>query len=358
MGYIFFAKKGGKNMRTALIPIGIAAAIGVAGIVITNVGGSGVYVPATVEMEAAGGTDEKVQTIDDLETILTSPAALRSGAYYENLVGATSDPQPEKGGSNSFGCIATGNYSLKQGSTTQSYTRTLTIAQNEKGCVYRIEIDMTQSVNSVTTTLKQDVLYAISRHGMFTKYNSYHETNGQVGASISYVNDAAMSHRGAWYTLDLSEAHKKEMSGGIPTTEAAAFRYMSMMTCSQIVSAYQSSLLAGISSNNAFFGQVAALIQANRDQFESGKKNYTLDLRKENGLQLTFDLSNAASPTIVLDEDFTMSSVTEKQHQEIRLYHIDNAKVEIIDSGAGDMFDLFGEAIEKMYRAQAASASN
>ncbi|MBE6126856.1 MAG: hypothetical protein E7182_02660 [Erysipelotrichaceae bacterium] len=338
-------------MRKALIPLGIAAAIGVAGVVVSSVGGASGYVPATLELQAAEGTDQKVQKMDELQTFLTSPAVSRTSDYYRGIVGLKTDPEPVAKG-NSFGAVATGNFSAKNGQQQMSYDRTLTIAENERGVIYRYEGTATQSANGVTQTVDQDVLYAVSRHGMFIKYNSYSQTMSGNSASAStaqYINDGIKAHRGQWYTVGISQEHLDEMGKSMPTTPDAYIRYMAMTTCATIASSFESQMYDSIDGNNQFLTMCAGIIEAHQPDEQSKQWNVYDDTMQAD---FAFNIQDPVSPKIKATQNVSSAGTTQVQNQNISLCHLDNIKVEIVETGVGDFFDLFGSAVEAALREQ------
>lgn len=338
-------------MRKALIPLGIAAAIGVAGVVVSSVGGASGYVPATLELQAAEGTDQKVQKMDELQTFLTSPAVSRTSDYYRGIVGLKTDPEPVAKG-NSFGCVATGNFSAKNARQEMSYDRTLTIAENERGVIYRYEGTTTLSANSVTQTVEQDVLYALSRHGMFIKYNSYSQTmtgNSASASTAQYINDGIKAHRGQWYTVGISQEHLDEMGKAMPTTPDAYFRYMAMTTCASIASTFEAQMYDSIDGNNQFLTMCAGIIGAHQLDAQSKQWNIHDDSMQAD---FTFDIHDPVNPKIKATQNISSAGTTQVQNQNISLCHLDNIKVEIVETGVGDFFDLFGSAVEAALRQQ------
>ena len=336
-------------MRKALIPLGIAAAIGVAGVVVSSVGGAGVYVPATLELQAADGTDQKVQKMDELQTFLTSPAVSRGATYYRGLIGAKTDPEPVAKG-NSFGCVATGNYSVKTARQEMSYNRTLTIAENERGVIYRYEGKTTMTADDVTQTVDQDVLYALSRHGMFVKYNSYLQTltgNSASASTVQYINDGIKAHRGQWYTVGISQEHLDEMGKAMPSTPDGYIRYMAMTTCASIASTFEAQMYDSIDGNNQFLTMCAGIIGSHQLDPQSKQWNIHDDTYQAD---FKFDINDPVNPKITATQNISSAGASQIQNQNISLCHLDNIKVEIIETGVGDFFDLFGSAIEAALR--------
>ncbi len=342
-------------MRKALIPLGIAAVIGVVGIVVSTVGGSG-YVPATLTLEGAGGTDAEVKDLETFDKVLSSEGLNRGSAYYSALIGAKEDPEPLKEG-NSFGAIAIGGTQVRQGSNSQTLERTLTIAQNEKGCIYHIDAVVDARADGESSHLDQDLLFAVSRHGMFIKYNNYEQTNSDKESqkTLDVMNKGVKNHRGNWYELSLSEAHQKEAEKGPGTSIDSMAHYMALYTCAMTAASWSSEMLSALDGNAQFFTMCSEIITAYGEEMSKSGNVWTYEQPKY-ATTYKFDLNTPNEPKIHAVQDYSQSGVTQKQTQDISFYHLDNCKVEIVESGAGDMYDLLGSAFEELYREQAKSA--
>ena len=332
-------------MRKALIPLGIAAAIGAVGLSIAAMNGP--FVPATIALDGAGGTDATVTSVADFEGVLASPAASRGSAYYSALVGQAKDPEPVAKG-NSFGATAVGTMTAEQGNLKQTVDRTLKIAQNEKGAIYHIDSRVTESFfGKYTARTEQNALFAISRFGAFTKFNSYSvsDTRAEGDKTAQYITEAITSNRGKWFTVGISEAHLKEMSSASDPMKA-----MVIGTCQSLAASYLANYLNSIDQNNQFFQMTGTFLQAHEAELE--KRGSTATYYDEaQYTRWTFNWSTQAKPRIVADQQYRSGDAAQIQKQDIELCHLDNIKVDIIENGEGDFYDLFGPAISKVIAA-------
>ncbi len=314
-------------MRKAIIPMAIAAVFGLTGVIVYSVG---TYVPETITLEGDGGTDTKVEDLDGAIEAFSVPALSRGAAYYQSLMLMEEDPEPLPEG-NSIGVHVVGNYNYELTGT--SYDRELIIAQNEKGLNYRY--DGWQLVSGTKTTL--DYLVAVSRHGMFVKYNS-HAIANQDGEEVDELQrdlSAGMNNnRGKWFKVDISEAHMKEAA-----ETSDYIRSMVITTCAMVATQYQSQFLNVVETNNGQILELAQIINSAKSSAEQNGKIYRIS---NSNLNAAVNLNNATQPVVVLDSP---TSSKEKQHQDITVCHINNTKVNIIENGQGDFVDLFGDAI-------------
>lgn len=325
-------------MKKAIIPMAIAAAFGLVGVIVYS---TGTYFPATLTLEGAGGTDEQVETLDDVVSAFSSPALARGSAYYQTLMLMDKDPEPLPEG-NSIGVICSGNYDDGHGT---SYSRELTIAQNEQGLIYHY--DGWQKINGTTTTL--DYLMAISRHGMFVKYNKHSIESEKEGNSAEDqlqkdLSTSINKNRGKWIYVGVTEEHMKEVEAAQTTTDPSVYmRAMAVASAEMIATQYQAQFLNVVDTNNAQLLELGQIVAQAKSSAEAEGATYKIN---QADLYVTVNLSNKTTPVLTLTSPFNS---TVKQLQNISLHHINNTKVEIVSQSKGDFVDLFGDAIINYY---------
>ena len=317
-------------MRKAIIPMAIAAIFGLGGVIVYS---TGTYVPETVTLEGDGGTDEKVETLDDVSKAFSVAALSRGSAYYSALMMAEEDPEPLPEG-NSIGVTCNGYYDNNNGT---SYNRKLIIAQNERGLNYHY--DGWQNVSGTKTTL--DYLVSVSRHGMFVKYNSHAiSSEDELDELQIQLSESMNRNRGKWFTVDVNEAHMKEAEEIAKSGDMSKYmRAMVISTCAAVATQYQSQFLNVVDTNNGQIKELASIIESAKGSAEQSGSTYKMS---NSNLSATVNLTSKTSPEVILD---SLVNSKEKQHQEITLCHINNTKVNIVEGGQGDFVDLFGDAI-------------
>ena len=351
-------------MKKSLIPMGVAGLLALGATFASQT-----YAPASVELQPAGGADVEAQAPEDVAKHLLAISA-KSGSYYASLEGMPSDPLPTAGMINSMGIDVKGwAYSSVDENNYQDMSRTMTIAQNEKSVVYHIDITQHQKQQAndqyVLQTVSQDVVIAMSRHGMYVKYNDYYnvtETNvkssstsqGQTDPTKA-ISDAIpgsiMANRGKWIYVGIFESRAASASVFDPMamqsapmdTQAMANAYIDAMVMQytlQIATGFKQSFVSTLNTNAKFLNDVGGKLATTKYEQKGAMYEYSM------GGTLLLDLTDKAKPIVNYKYNNNLSSSKQDREEErIALSHIDNEAVPVIEKGDIDFYDLIGGAV-------------
>ena len=345
-------------MKKSLIPMGIAGLLAL-GATFSSLS----YVPATVTLEGAGGTDMRTATPQDAGVVMLAAAA-KNGDYYGSLEGLPDDPEPVPGELNSLGIEVSGFHVMTDddGKNFQRIDRSMVVAQNEKSVVYHIDAVQQQRSESngdwVQQDINQNVVIAVSRHGMYVKYNYFSSettTNvkdtGAIDPSTEIVKaipERIMAARGKWIYVGIDPKRAEEASSLDPsamasmTSKEAAEYYidaMALALSAQVAQSYRSNFLSTLNDNANTLAQIGSAL-ASADWNKDGDF-YTYSMSGT----MSCDLSNRAKPVVSFKHRSGYNNYSTNEEEKIVLSHINNEAVPVIGKGELDFYDLIGGAV-------------
>jgi hypothetical protein len=311
-------------MKKAFIPLGISGGFAILGLVGALALSVVSYVPENIKVESAGGNDVTVSNPDELSSELKNTSTF-GGSYYQALIGSDVDPEPVEGKNNSIAISCEGRADYG----TVSFERSLIVTQNHLGAFY--QYDGWSTSGDVKT--EQNLLFGISRYGMFVKWNSYSVTalKGSLDEYSEIFVKAIQKRRGNWYKVEVSEEPTGEM------TEDGMIHDYAVGLAQTFATSFSTMFLSSIDSNNTLIGQLITII----DSVKSSESGFTESGTHYYGyidsinLDLYFD--SVAKPRIKLS--------TSQETENLTIEHIDNTKVRIVESAKGDFYNLFGEGL-------------